>query len=69
MNRKFRSKPTRRGGKRVKGISREVQVLDLHAACGISKDAIGTLMVIANPHGALAVGNKNHYIAQKEQKQ
>lgn len=50
MNSKFRTKPARRGGKRMKGISREVQVLDLHAACGISKDAIGTLMVMANPH-------------------
>ena len=34
----------------MKGISREVRVLDLQGACGISKDAIGTLMVMANPH-------------------
>lgn len=40
----------RRGSKRVKGISREVQVLDLHSAYGISKDALSTLMVMANPH-------------------
>ena len=40
----------RRGSKRVKGISREVRVLDLQAAYGISKDAISTLMVMANPH-------------------
>ena len=50
MNRKFRTKPAHRGGKRVKGISREVRVLDLQAAYGISKDVIGTLMVLANPH-------------------
>ena len=40
----------RRGSKRVKGISREVRVLDLQAAYGISKDALSTLMVMANPH-------------------
>lgn len=40
----------RHGSKRVKGISREVRVLDLQAACGINKDAISTLMVMANPH-------------------
>ena len=40
----------RRGSKRVKGISREVRVLDLHSAYGISNDAISTLMVMANPH-------------------
>ena len=34
----------------MKGISREVRVLDLQRAYGISKDAIGTLMVMANPH-------------------
>ena len=50
MNSKFRTKPARCGGKRMKGISREVRVLDLHVAYGISKDAIGTLMVMANPH-------------------
>ncbi len=50
MNRKFRTKPAHRGGKRVKGISREVRVLDLQGAYGISNDAIGTLMVMANPH-------------------
>ena len=59
----------RRDSKRVKGISREVRVLDLHSAYGISKDAISTLMVMANPHGALAVDPQNHYLAQKEQKQ
>ena len=41
---------TRRGSKRVKGISREVRVLDLQAAYGISNDALSTLMVMANPH-------------------
>ena len=40
----------RRGSKRVKGISREVRVLDLHSAYGISNDAISTLMVMANTH-------------------
>ena len=40
----------RRGSKRVKGISREVRVLDLQAAYGISNDALSTLMVMANPH-------------------
>ena len=40
----------RHGSKRVKGISREVRVLDLQAAYGISNDAISTLMVMANPH-------------------
>ena len=40
----------RRGSKRVKGISREVRVLDLHSAYGISKDALSTLMVMVNPH-------------------
>ncbi len=40
----------RRGSKRVKGISREVRVLDLHSAYGISNDALSTLMVMANPH-------------------
>lgn len=40
----------RRGSKRVKGISREVRVLDLHSAYGINKDALSTLMVMANPH-------------------
>jgi hypothetical protein len=34
----------------VKGISREVRVLDLHSAYGISNDALSTLMVMANPH-------------------
>jgi len=50
MNCKFRAKPAHRGGKRMRGISREVRVLDLQGAYGISKDAIGTLMVMANPH-------------------
>ena len=40
----------RRGSKRVKGISREVRVLDLHSAYGISNDALSTLMVMANLH-------------------
>lgn len=40
----------RRGSKRVKGISREVRVLDLQAAYGINKDALSTLMVMASPH-------------------
>lgn len=41
---------TRRGSKRVKGISREVRVLNLQAAYGICEDAMSTLMVMANPH-------------------
>ena len=41
---------THRGSKRVKGISREVRVLDLQAAYGISENALSTLMVMANPH-------------------
>ena len=40
----------RRGSKRVKGISREVRVLNLQAAYGICEDAMSTLMVMANPH-------------------
>ena len=40
----------RHGSKRVKGISREVRVLDLQAAYGISENALSTLMVMANPH-------------------
>lgn len=40
MKRKFRAKPARGGSKRVEGISREVQVLDLQAASGISMDAV-----------------------------
>ena len=40
----------RRGSKTVKGISREVRVLDLHSAYGINKDALSTLMVMVNPH-------------------
>ena len=40
----------RHGSKRMKGISREVRVLDLHSAYGINKDALSTLMVMANPH-------------------
>lgn len=40
----------RHGSKQVKGISREVRVLDLQAAYGISEDALNTLMVMANPH-------------------
>ena len=47
---KQKIKTARRGNKRVKGISREVRVLDLHSAYGISNDAISTLMVMANPH-------------------
>jgi hypothetical protein len=45
-----KGKFARRGSKRVKGISREVRVLDLHSAYGINKDALSTLMVMANPH-------------------
>lgn len=44
-----KGKFARRGSKRVKGISREVRVLDLHSAYGISNDALSTLMVMANP--------------------
>lgn len=40
----------RHGSKRVKGISREVRVLNLQAANGISENALSTLMVMANPH-------------------
>ncbi len=39
-----------RGNKRVKGISREVRVLDLQAVYGISEDALTTLLVMTNPH-------------------
>ena len=42
--------PARRGSKRVRWISREVRVLDLQAQFGISENALGTLMVMANPH-------------------
>lgn len=45
-----RFKSARRGSERVKGISREVRVLDLQAAYGISENALSTLMVMANPH-------------------
>ena len=37
-----------RGSKRVKGISREVRVVNLKRV--IDMDALATLMVIANPH-------------------
>ena len=47
---KQKIKTARRGSKRVKGISREVRVLDLQAAYGISNDALSTLIVMANPH-------------------
>lgn len=47
---KQKNKTAHRGSKRVKGISREVRVLDLHSAYGISEDALSTLMVMANPH-------------------
>lgn len=47
---KQKIKTARHGSKRVKGISREVRVLDLQAAYGISEDALSTLMVMANPH-------------------
>ena len=40
----------RRGSKRVRRISREVRVLDLQAQFGISENALGTLMVMANSH-------------------
>ena len=43
-------KSAHRGSKRKKGISREVRVLDLQAAYGISEDALTTLLVMANPH-------------------
>ena len=48
--RKNKRTAAHRGSKRVKGISREVRVLDLQAAYGISENAISTLMVMANPH-------------------
>jgi hypothetical protein len=50
MKKKVLRTAARRGGKRVKGISREVRVLDLHSAYGINKDALSTLMVMANLH-------------------
>jgi hypothetical protein len=50
MKKKVLRTAARRGSKRVKGISREVRVLDLHSAYGINKDALSTLMVMANPH-------------------
>lgn len=63
MNRKFRTKPARCGGKRMKGISREVRVLDLQGAYGISMDAVGSadgFLYLRTT--ALAIGNKSHYI-------
>ncbi len=45
-----RFKSARRGSKRMQGISREVRVLDLQAAYGISENALTTLLVMANPH-------------------
>ena len=45
-----RFKTARRGSKRMQGISREVRVLDLQAAYGISENALTTLLVMANPH-------------------
>ena len=38
-----RFKTVRRGSKRMQGISREVRVLDLQAAYGISENALTTL--------------------------
>jgi hypothetical protein len=38
------------GSKKVKELSREVRVLDLQAAYGISEKALNTLMVMANPY-------------------
>ena len=43
-------KSASRGSKRVRGISREVRVLDLQAPYGISNNALSTLMVLVNPH-------------------
>ena len=50
MKRKVSRTAAHLGSKRVKGISREVRVLDLHSAYGINKNALSTLMVMANPH-------------------
>ena len=50
MGKKKVSGAARHGSKRVKGISREVRVLDPQAAYGISLNALSTLMVMANPH-------------------
>ena len=50
MKKKKVSGAARHGSKRVKGISREVRVLDPQAAYGISLNALSTLMVMANPH-------------------
>jgi len=36
-----------RGSKRVKGISREVRVINLQQSCGIDQCVFGTLMLIA----------------------
>ena len=40
----------RRGSKRVKGISREVRVIDLQTEFGIDPIALNTVMVLASPH-------------------
>ena len=50
MKKKKVSGAARHGSKRVKGISRDVRVLDPQAAYGISLNALSTLMVMANPH-------------------
>ena len=38
------------GSKRVKGISREVRVINLQKDCCIVKGAMETLVIMANPH-------------------
>jgi hypothetical protein len=41
---------TSRGSKRVKGISREVRVIDLQTEFGIDSEALNTVMVLVSPH-------------------
>ena len=38
------------GSKRVKGISREVRVIDLQTEFGIDSEALNTVMVLVSPH-------------------
>ena len=50
MAKKAFTKSAHRGSKRVKGISREVRVINLQQACGVEQGAWSTLLVIASPH-------------------
>lgn len=47
---KFKKIATNHGSKRFKGISREVQVIDLQKEFGIDSNALNTVMVLASPH-------------------